>query len=587
MPVTNNNPPLEPIFGMGNPNNPLGPSNNPTVGVAPPDNGNLFPSNVFDNTNMSREITQRANITSPSDIIEPLLEGFSWTGTTGQPSPVIDYAIIDNNISSTAVRSALQAWANVANLQFNETSRFSADVTFDETTFSNRLQQGVAFTTFSGTRVISSEIQLAASLPTLNPGSLGYLVLLHEIGHSLGLKHTGENGSGDEPPFLPASEDNYRATVMSYNRDTIVTDSFPPVTPMLYDIAAMQFLYGANTSYQAGSTFYDLNTYDFPTTLWDGGGAADMISAANYTGGDVIIDLRAGLNNYSQLGDKYIWLAFGANIEDVQASNGNDAVFGNELNNQMRGRAGNDLMFGNEGNDILFGGVDVVDGADGNDTIYGGSGSDQIFGNSGNDSLIGGTDIVDTTDASDTIYGGKGADTILGNAGNDLLFGGGGGVDPLDQADQIFGGAGSDTILGNGDNDTIYGGGSGVDPNDAADIIYGGAGNDVILGNGGNDIIFGNTGNDSLFGGLGNDAFYFSAADGNDVIFGFEGAGVTGGDVIFVNSISTGYPSLEIVVNAFSYAGGNAYLELGGGSVLTVANIAPESMGIDDVAFFS
>jgi serralysin len=564
MRTTNNQPTINPIYGMGNPNN---------------------TASVFNEPN--EQLADRSKITSSSQIIEPMLEGFSWTGTSGQPSPVIDYAILDSDISSNVVRDALQSWSNVANLQFNQTSASIAELTFDETNFANRLQQGVTLTTFAGDRIIDSEIELEDSLSTLNPGSVGYLVLLHEIGHALGLKHTGEYGDGDEGPFLSSAEDNYRATVMSYNDDTIVTSNFPPVTPMLYDIAAMQFLYGANTSYQAGNTFYDLTSYTNPITLWDGGGNADLVSAANYSGGSVTIDLRPGLNNYSQLGNKYIWVAYNANIEDAQASRFNDAVFGNELNNQMRGREGNDLMFGNEGNDILFGGMDTVDASDGSDSIYGGSGADIIFGNSGNDNLFGGSAAADPSDTTDTIYGGRGADSVYGNGGDDLIYGGGGGVDPSDEADVLFGGGGADIMFGNGNNDTIYGGGGGVDPNDVSDTIYGGAGDDVIFGNGGNDVLYGNSGNDIFYGGAGNDAFFFGAGDGNDIIFQMDGTGITGGDVIFINRISTGYQSAAIIVEAFSYAGGNGYLELGGGSVLTVANIAPESITLDDISLFS
>ncbi|MFM1842280.1 MAG: hypothetical protein RLZZ490_1016, partial [Cyanobacteriota bacterium] len=50
-------------------------------------------------------------------------------------------------------------------------------------------------------------------------GTHGYMAILHETLHALGLKHPGDyngNGTGD-PPFLPFNQDNQDNTVMTYN----------------------------------------------------------------------------------------------------------------------------------------------------------------------------------------------------------------------------------------------------------------------------------------------------------------------------------------------------------------------------------
>ncbi|NER04852.1 MAG: hypothetical protein F6K17_20745, partial [Okeania sp. SIO3C4] len=79
-----------------------------------------------------------------------------------------------------------------------------------------------------------------------DPGTHGYLTLIHELGHTLGLKHPGNyngtNGTGT-PPFLPEEEDNTRNTVMSYN-----SYDFTAETLMPYDVKALQYIYGAESS---------------------------------------------------------------------------------------------------------------------------------------------------------------------------------------------------------------------------------------------------------------------------------------------------------------------------------------------------
>ena len=77
------------------------------------------------------------------------------------------------------------------------------------------------------------------------PGEHGYVTLIHELGHALGLKHphTGV-------PTLPTGQDNHTHTVMSYQ--------FPgrsPGTLMIYDLLALQYLYGARPARTGNDTY--------------------------------------------------------------------------------------------------------------------------------------------------------------------------------------------------------------------------------------------------------------------------------------------------------------------------------------------
>lgn len=76
----------------------------------------------------------------------------------------------------------------------------------------------------------------------MDPGEYGYLVILHEMGHALGLKHPGQYESGDVGPYLPESEDNTDNTVMSYNDG----EGGYPSEFQDYDIMALNFLYGGD-----------------------------------------------------------------------------------------------------------------------------------------------------------------------------------------------------------------------------------------------------------------------------------------------------------------------------------------------------
>jgi Ca2+-binding RTX toxin-like protein len=144
------------------------------------------------------------------------------------------------------------------------------------------------------------------------PGGYGWMSIIHETGHTLGLKH------GHEAPAVSFDRDSVEYTVMTYRSHVGQTpDGYTnetwgfPTTPMALDIAALQRLYGANFNFNSGDTVYSWS----PTTgqmfvngvgglipggnrvfmtIWDGGGN-DTYDFSNYSGGGgLTIDLRPG-----------------------------------------------------------------------------------------------------------------------------------------------------------------------------------------------------------------------------------------------------------------------------------------------------
>ena len=214
-----------------------------------------------------------------------------------------------------------------------------------------------------------------------------YEVLVHELGHALGLKHPFE-ADGVNTETLPALEDSSVLTTMSYDFISAAYDG----EFRIFDLVALTEAYGVNPEFRAGDDVYALSA-ERAVFVIDGAGS-DTISAAGLSD-PVTIDLRDGERSHigteAQLISSAGQLAISPNsvIENAIGGSGNDLLTGNDVANRLDGGAGNDRLFAGEGSDIIVGGTgdDIIDLSElvaATDTVVfdvsqTGLGADQIF----------------------------------------------------------------------------------------------------------------------------------------------------------------------------------------------------------------
>lgn len=251
----------------------------------------------------------------------------------------------------------------------------------------------------------------------LEQGGFGFVTIIHELGHGLGLAHPhDEGGSSTVFPGVSGAFNDYGDfalnqgvyTTMSYNAGWRTNpDGLPPSvnfgyqgTPMALDIAVLQEKYGANTAYNTGDDTYYLPTTNgtgtFYSCIWDAGGT-DTIAYAG--GGPALIDLRAATLKLEPGGGGFLsyadgiyggfTIANGVVIENATGGSGDDYLRGNSIGNKIKGRSGDDVLYGGSGRDVLLGkkGADEINGGKGKDHLTGGAGFDDLNGGGGRDSF--------------------------------------------------------------------------------------------------------------------------------------------------------------------------------------------------------
>ncbi|MGX7707982.1 FG-GAP-like repeat-containing protein [Methylobacterium sp. Gmos1] len=241
--------------------------------------------------------------------------------------------------------------------------------------------------------VTGGDVWIGPSARSVTAGNYGWYTMIHELGHALGLKHGQESG-GPGNTALPSATDSMEYSIMTYrsyvgqsNLGTLTNESWGMAqTFMMYDIAALQYMYGADFNSNSGNTGYTWS----PTTgqsfingvaaispganrifetIWDGNGV-DTYNLSNYTS-NLSIDLTpGGYSTFSSTQRAYLGggpnggyargnvfnaLQFNGDarslIENAVGGTGNDVIIGNISTNTLTGGAGNDSLDGGAGTD--------------------------------------------------------------------------------------------------------------------------------------------------------------------------------------------------------------------------------------------
>ncbi|HEX8485481.1 M10 family metallopeptidase [Sphingomonas sp.] len=331
-------------------------------------------------------------------------------------------------------RASVGLWDELVSISFRETKSGNADLTYANT-FTGGAQAyaylpfGNIFDSFyeengdfEDVGRLSGDVWIdgfvASNFFPLADSYYAKLTMIHETGHSLGLSHPGDydaldddDGDGVPDPITYANDaayaqDSLQYSVMSYfdayetgaqHIDWSLLNFGYAATPLIHDIAAIQAIYGADTTTRTGNTVYGFNStagraeYDFTqnkrpiVAVWDAGGTdtldfsgwntpstIDLNEGAFSSGGGITEfltleqvnanraalgfaprsqatyefyeELRAQLELESPLFTDNISIAYGAIIENAIGGGGNDRLVGNQVNNVLTGKGGADLF---------------------------------------------------------------------------------------------------------------------------------------------------------------------------------------------------------------------------------------------------
>lgn len=544
--------------------------------------------------------------------IDSLVWGCQWTNsnTYGQATvsaPVsITYSFGEGTLGTNpltpwttdgieAIRLAMDLFQSVCNVRFTESVASKANIIYYQLTESYFGNDSTTLGDFlvpdQSSAVCEGHFNAAHAMwANLMPGSSGFTTIIHELGHGMGLAHPHDGGGEDDTATtFPGVTSDTSTGTNGLNQGIWTTMSYidgwnklPPspdytygnqASPMAFDVAALQAIYGVNTKYKTGNDAYRLPSSNqqgaYWMCIWDAGGTDTITNEGNTN--DCTINLGAapltgkdagGYVSYGKGISGGYTIAKGAVIENATGGSGNDTLTGNAVKNLLIGGAGNDLLDGGAGADNLDGGAGndtyVVDNIDDIVIERPSAGTDlvkvniatakatywldnnlengmlvnsvafNLTGNTLNNTLTGNA-------AANILNGGQGSDTMIGGAGDDIYL-----VDNVRDVVTEGLSAGTDLVrIGINAPKGSYTLGANVEngtlTNSVPFDLLGNVLNNVLIGNStanalnggaGNDTLDGGAGNDSLTGGAGADYFDFTqllnASSNVDTVVDFQ-----------------------------------------------------------------
>ncbi|WP_422037046.1 M10 family metallopeptidase C-terminal domain-containing protein [Roseibium sp.] len=254
-----------------------------------------------------------------------------------------------------AAVAALSVWADASGLTIARaadgepaTVRFlhSSEISFAET-----------YETRTGSTIVTNAEAIGGD--GFEPGTFAFQVLMHEVGHALGLEHAPETVSQLQSIMSSVTADRVGSDWWNEQGDWTYAQ-----TPMVEDISAIQLAYGAGTQTRDGDTTYGFNSsepgsiYDFTANdspvlaIYD----ADGSDILDFSGWDTpaILNLNPGTLSSANGMTNNIGIAHGTVIEKAIGGSGDDLLIGSELAEELDGGAGLDTLIGGGGADTFI-----------------------------------------------------------------------------------------------------------------------------------------------------------------------------------------------------------------------------------------
>jgi Ca2+-binding RTX toxin-like protein len=357
--------------------------------------------------------------TAMTDNIQSIVQGYSqfanipfqWVGDFDVAPPGTDSTPNPDDVGRKGVADINISRINRSDLRFTGISGANSDGIFNYT--------GGAGDIFLN-RYYLTDV-------TLGLFTRGAQVLMHELGHSLGLSHP--HSAYNTTTGVPTITSDYAATqflgfdqlgfrtasavdmykeyfsIMSYDDQLAGVVGHNAYTPMIFDVIALQQAYGEGIgTSSSGDDTIVAGTFGY-RTYYDKGGT-DTIDLQLYTvgaylnigvpitGADHLVGVSMSLYDAQQTvgygGDPEHLRWFYGEFENALGSPQSDLIMGNTLSNYIAGNSGDDFLVGDAGNDSIEGGPGnaVIDGGPGDDTLYGGDGVDSVLGGAGIDTAV-------------------------------------------------------------------------------------------------------------------------------------------------------------------------------------------------------